>query len=202
AFGPLREAAETTALPDRADTVASAGQDLMRIGLMPDIPDQPVVRRVEHIVQSHGQLDDAEPSAEMTARDRDRVDQLGAQLVGDLAQIGFGQAPQIGRYIDPVEQRRPIGDLEARFLIQGWSPRHDRRFTTNRATCRKSSALSSNKSRWATAWFINNSAWARARSMPRIETNVAFPAAPAAPTGLPDSAHAPPTPMRPASAWD
>src|SRR5207302_649521 len=83
---------------------------------------------------------------------------------------------------DLVEQRRPIGDMDTWFLIQCWAP-HVRRFTTNRATCRRSSALCSNKSRWATAWSINSSACARARSAPRIETKVALPAAPSAPTG-------------------
>ena len=76
------------------------------------------MRRVENVVHRHRQLDDPEPGPEMATRDRHRVDQLGPQLVGHLAQIGFGQAPQIGRHIDPVEQWRPIGDMEAGFLIQ------------------------------------------------------------------------------------
>ena len=77
---------------------------------MTDIPDQPVMRRVEDVVQRHGQLDDAEAGAEMTAGDRNRIDQLGAQLVGELPQILFRQLAQIGRNIDLVEQRRPIGN--------------------------------------------------------------------------------------------
>src|SRR5689334_23234075 len=201
AFRPLGEPRQPAALADRADAVAPAGKNLVRVSLMADIPDQPVMRRVENVVHRHRQLDDPEPGPEMATRDRHRVDQLGPQLVGHLAQIGFGQAPQIGRYGDPVEKRGPIRDLEARFLIQDWSPRHDRRFTTNRATCRKSSALSSNNSRWATAWFTSNSAWARARSMPRIETNVAFPAAASAPTGLPVSAEEPSTSSRSSAIW-
>ena len=87
AFGALGETGQPAALANGADAVAPAGQDLVRIGLMADIPDQPVMRRVEDVVQRHGQLDHAEPRAEMAAGDRDRVDQLGAQLVGDLPQI-------------------------------------------------------------------------------------------------------------------
>ncbi len=75
---------------------------------MTDIPDQPVMRRVEDIVQRHGQLDDAEAGAEMTAGDRNRIDQLGAQLVGELPQIFLRQFAQVGWNIDLVEQRRPI----------------------------------------------------------------------------------------------
>ena len=54
---------------------------------MADVPDQPVARRVEHVVQGDGQLDDAEAGAEMAAGDRDRVDGLRAQLVGDLPKL-------------------------------------------------------------------------------------------------------------------
>ena len=58
---------------------------------MADVPDQPVARRVEHVVQRHGQLDHAEPGAEMAAGDRDRIDRLGAQLVRQLAQASGGR---------------------------------------------------------------------------------------------------------------
>ena len=86
ALGALGEAGQAAALAQRADAVAPRGQDLVRIGLMADIPDQPVARRVEHVVQRDGQLDDAEPGAEMAAGHRDRADGLGAQLVGHLPQ--------------------------------------------------------------------------------------------------------------------
>ena len=59
AFGPLGEAGQAAALAQGADAIAAAGEDLVRIGLMADIPDQPVARRVEHIMQRHRQLDDA-----------------------------------------------------------------------------------------------------------------------------------------------
>ncbi len=92
ALGALGEAGQPAALAQRADAVAPAGEDLVRIGLMADVPDQPVARRVEHVVQRHRQLDHAEPGAEMAAGDRDRVDRLGAQLVGELAQVAGRQA--------------------------------------------------------------------------------------------------------------
>ena len=114
ALGALGEARQPAALANRANAVATAGQDLVRIGLVPDIPDQPVVGRIKDVVESHGQLDDAEPGAEMTAGDRHRIDQLGAQLIGELAQIRLREPAQIGRHIDPVEQRRPIGDRAKR----------------------------------------------------------------------------------------
>ena len=89
ALGALGEAGQAAALAQRANAVAPAGEDLVRIGLMADVPDKPVVRGVEHVVQGHGQFDHAEAGAEMPAGRRNRVDGLGAQLVGQLTQLGL-----------------------------------------------------------------------------------------------------------------
>ena len=62
ALAPLGEAAEPH-LPKRADAVAPPGHDLVRIGLVADVPDQLVAGRIEHVVQGDRQLDDAKPRA-------------------------------------------------------------------------------------------------------------------------------------------
>ncbi len=85
---------------------------------MSDIPDQPVGRGVEDVVQRHRQFDDAEPGTEMAAGHRYGIDQLGAQLVGELTQILFGQLAQFGRNRDAVEQRRAVRDGIVRLTIQ------------------------------------------------------------------------------------
>ena len=87
ALGALGEAGQAAALAQRADAVAASGQNLVRIGLMADVPDQPVARRVEHVVQRDGELDHAEAGAEMAAGDGDRIDRFLAQFVGDLPQL-------------------------------------------------------------------------------------------------------------------
>jgi hypothetical protein len=71
-----------------------------------------------------GQLDDSEPGAEMPAGNRYRVDQFGTQFLGDLTQIGFRKPPQIGRHIDLIEQRCPVGNMAAWLLIQGFFSSH------------------------------------------------------------------------------
>ena len=95
ALGALGEAGQAAALAQGADAVAPAGENLVRIGLMADVPDQPVARRVEHVVQRDGQLDHAEAGAEMAAGDRHGVDRLLAQFVGELAQLALVEPAQV-----------------------------------------------------------------------------------------------------------
>ena len=109
ALAAPREARQAAFLAQGADAVAPAGDDLVRIGLVADVPDQPVARRVEHVVQRHRQLDHAQPGAEMAAGDRDGRDRLLAQLVGELAQLVGLQPTDVGRYVDGIEKRRWAG---------------------------------------------------------------------------------------------
>ena len=106
AFGALGEAGQPAAGAQRADAVAAAGQDLVRIGLMADVPDQAVARGVEDVMQGGGQFDDAEAGAEMAAGDRDRIDGFLTQLVGDLPDLFHLEPAQIVRGADGVEKRR------------------------------------------------------------------------------------------------
>src|SRR5688572_14822104 len=104
AFGALGEARKPTALPQRADLVAPRGQYLVRIGLMAYIPDQSVARRIENVVQRHGQFDNAEAGSEVTSGRRNSADRFGPQFVGDLSELTLAQVPQIGRRFDGVEK--------------------------------------------------------------------------------------------------
>ncbi len=97
ALGAFGEARETAALPERANTLAPPGQDLMRIGLMADVPDQSIARRVEDIVQGDREFDDAESGPEMAAGDRYRGDRLGAQFVRERAQVAGRQLADVIR---------------------------------------------------------------------------------------------------------
>ena len=54
---------------------------------MADVPDDAIVGRIEHGVESDRELDDTEPGAKVAAGYGDRVDHLGPQLVGEFAQL-------------------------------------------------------------------------------------------------------------------
>ena len=91
AFRALGETAQASALPQRSDPLAPTGQDLVRVGLVADVPDDAVGRRVENVVQRDRQFDHAKPGPEVTARHRDRADRFGAQFIGQLSEVTLFQ---------------------------------------------------------------------------------------------------------------
>ncbi|GLS23417.1 hypothetical protein GCM10007874_64380 [Labrys miyagiensis] len=62
---------------------------------MADIPDQPVLRRVEHGMEGDRQLDHAEAGAQMPARHRNGADRLLPQFVRYLLQLILWDKTQI-----------------------------------------------------------------------------------------------------------
>ena len=105
ALAALGEARQAAALAQGADAVAPSGQDLVRIALVPDVPDQDVPGRLEHMMQRRGQLDHAQARAQMPAGDGHRVDGFGPHLFGQLFQLGDVEAAHIGGKLDGVEKR-------------------------------------------------------------------------------------------------
>ena len=106
AFVALGKARQPPRLAQGADAGAPSGQDLVRIGLMPHIPDQPVARRVKNVMQGHRQLNHPKASPKMATGDRDGTDGFLPQLVGKGWQAIFGNPAQICREQDGIEKRR------------------------------------------------------------------------------------------------
>ena len=84
-------------LPQR---LAPPRQRLVPVGLVPHVPDDPVVRRVEGGVQRDGELDRAEAPREMAPHLGAERDQVLAQLAGDLGELGTPERAQRARLID------------------------------------------------------------------------------------------------------
>ncbi len=76
----------------------------MRIGLMANIPNQPVIRRVEDIMQSHRQLNHTQPGGKMPTGTPHAPQQVVTQFVRQRPQIFFRQTPQLLRGINLVQQ--------------------------------------------------------------------------------------------------
>ena len=104
------EAAEAAALPKRPDAVAPPGDDLVRIGLMTNVPDQFVLRRIEDIVKRHRQLDHAEGGSQMAAGHGHGRNHFLAKFVsdGDVDWQNLGTAIRTAvRFLDDVIAATP-----------------------------------------------------------------------------------------------
>ena len=104
-FLALRERRDAVLLLDGMDLVAAAGEDLVRIALVADVPDDAVVGRVVEVMQGDGEFDHAEAGAEMAAALADRFDQVGAQFLGDRGQFVFVELAQVGGNGDAGQAR-------------------------------------------------------------------------------------------------
>ncbi len=98
------ERRQALVLANRAEPIFPAREDLVRIGLMADVPENLVGRRVEQAVQGDGQLAGAEVGAEVAADLADRVDDQLTHLLRDSLELVVGELPQVDGRVDRVEQ--------------------------------------------------------------------------------------------------
>ena len=96
---------KSAVLLDGVQLIAPPGEHLVRVGLVADVPDEPIVGRVEDVVQGDGELDRAKAGGEVPATGTDAVDEEIAQLARQRRQFRDGQAAQIRRRCNRGEQR-------------------------------------------------------------------------------------------------
>ncbi|MNE32094.1 hypothetical protein D3C80_1256890 [compost metagenome] len=102
ALGTAREGGDAVLLAQAAHRLAATGEDLVRIGLMADVPHQTVVGCVEDVMQGDRQLDNAQAGTEMSASLAYRIEQLLAQFIGQGVELRFTQPTQAGRGVGAV----------------------------------------------------------------------------------------------------
>ena len=88
--------------------VAPARQDLVRVGLVADVPQDLVARGVQQRVQRDRQLARAEVGAEVTADLADRVDDVLAHLLRQLRELLLGEPVQVLGTVDLLEQAHEV----------------------------------------------------------------------------------------------
>ena len=98
-LGRIRKTTDTLTLAIGIEYSATTCQDFVSIGLMPHIPDNTVGRRVKHIMQGNGKLDNAQAGRQMPRVGRQLLNDKAAQLVTDLRQLVNRKFPQIGRVV-------------------------------------------------------------------------------------------------------
>ena len=106
AFTAPREGGKTAFLAQAGHLFAAPGEDLVRVGLVADIPQQAIVRGVVDVMQGNGQLDYAQAGTKMAAGLAHAPQQEGPQLVGQLAQLALVQGAQLRGVLKTVQQRR------------------------------------------------------------------------------------------------
>src|SRR5204863_1841341 len=87
ALASLEKSRDAVLLPQRLHPRIAAGEQLVRIALMPHVPHELVSRRIEDGVQRHGQLHDAEARANVAAGPRADVDEASTDLVGERSKL-------------------------------------------------------------------------------------------------------------------
>jgi hypothetical protein len=105
-FRDRAERGEPAVLADRRELVAPAREDLVRVGLVADVPEDLVPRGVHERVQGDGELGGAEVRAEMAADLPHRVDDVLADLLGHEHELLVGERVEVLRAVDAVEDAR------------------------------------------------------------------------------------------------
>ena len=99
-------------------TVAPPGQHFVRIALVADVPDDLVPRRVKNRMQSHRQFHHAKRRAQVASGLGHRLDDFGAQLIAQLAQLRIRQVAHITRILNAVQKRGRMGGCHDANLVR------------------------------------------------------------------------------------
>ncbi len=102
------EAGHAAFLAQGAEPVLAARHHLVRVRLVPDVPNNLVLRGVEDIVKGDRELDRSEARAEMAAGLRHGGDKRLADVRGKLDQLLLGEPLHVLRGVDPRENL-PLG---------------------------------------------------------------------------------------------
>ncbi len=117
-LGDRTERGEPPVLADRREPVLPAGEDLVRIGLVADVPEDLVPRRFHQAVEGNRELAGPEVGAEVAADLPDRVDDQLAGLLRDLLQLLVVEAAQVGGPVDPIEEVRVVDSFAVAHLAE------------------------------------------------------------------------------------
>ncbi len=107
-LGDRAEGREATVLADRREAVAAAGEDLVRVGLVADVPEDLVARGIEQRVQGDGELAGAEVGAEVAADLADGVDDVLPDLLSELLELLVGEALEVLGSVDRLQQAHEV----------------------------------------------------------------------------------------------
>ena len=88
-LGRTRKAADPAHLAQGVEAIHSPGQQLVGVGLVPHVPDDPIPAGVEDAQQGQSQFDHAQGRSQMTARCRHGLDDHAAKFFAQPDQLLF-----------------------------------------------------------------------------------------------------------------
>ena len=97
------EPAEARPLAERAEPPAAAGEYLVRVALVPHVPEQPVACEVKRVVQRDGQLGHSEIARQVPAVGGDHLDDPPAKLLSQPRELRHLQPTKLVRRGDPIQ---------------------------------------------------------------------------------------------------
>ena len=103
ALAAARVARDAAQLAQRMELVIAAREQLVRIALVADVPDDLVGRRVEHAVQRQREFDHSEIGGQVPGIARDRLDDDVAHLGRELQHISAVEALDVRGGMDLLE---------------------------------------------------------------------------------------------------
>ena len=104
AFFRVGIAHRPAARADRLETRIAAGDELVRINLMPGIPDEAVLAEIERQVQGQAKFDDAEIAGKVSGPNAEDAHQFVAHLLRQVGKLLLRQLVQIRRRLDLRQQ--------------------------------------------------------------------------------------------------
>ncbi len=93
---PTRVSRQPAGVPQVVEPGHAAGDQLVDVGLMTDIPDETVARGVEHPMQGQGELDHAQVRGEMAPGLGNLVQDERPNLVGQCDEVVLAEPTQVG----------------------------------------------------------------------------------------------------------
>ncbi len=103
AFFPAGKTADPPALAQGMEVFLTAGDQLVGIRLVPHVPDDPVPRGIEDIMERQSQLHNAQAGSQMAPHLGDRPDDLFPDFLGQLRQIRCPHLAEVGGVMDLFE---------------------------------------------------------------------------------------------------
>ena len=92
ALAALQIAGDAILLAQGVESVVAAGDQLVGIGLVAHVPDDPVAIQIQGLIESQGELHHSETGAEVAAAGGDHFQMPFADLAGDRFELADAEA--------------------------------------------------------------------------------------------------------------